>query len=68
MRATSYILDAALETLENRKSRYQSLGYQEEGCNENVNYSHNINEINPDKNMSKFTMILYLWLPKVIYC
>ena len=42
MKLTRHILNAAIETVETRKSRLQSLGYQEVGCVANVNYDNNI--------------------------
>ena len=71
MRVTSNILNAAIETLETRKSRWHSLGSQVEVCVENVNYTHNSNVLYPcfynlAKSMYKFTMILDLLILKGI--
>ena len=68
MRVTRQILNSGLETLEIRKRRCQSLGYQAAGCVTNVNYSLNINVLYPSKSMSRFTMIFNFYLSKGIYC
>ena len=67
MRATIQILDAALDKLETRKSRYHSLGSYVVCCVANSNVAHNINMLYPAKSISKFTMIFYLCLTKGIY-
>ena len=59
MRVTIHVLDAALETLETRKSRCHSLVSQVAGCVKNVNYDHNSNVLYKSKIMPKFTMIFH---------
>ena len=59
MWATIQILDAALETLQTRKSKCHILVSYEAGFVANSNSVQNSNVLYPDKIMSKFTMIFH---------
>ena len=64
MRVTIYILNAALETLVTMNIRCHSLVSHMECCVANVNSAHKSNVLYPDKSMSKFSMILHLYLTR----
>ena len=62
----SHILNAALETLETRKSRCHSLRLNMSGCVTNANYTHKSSLLYLFESMSKFSMILHFYLMKGI--
>ena len=66
MRITIQILNTVLETLQTRKRRCHSLGFQMSDCVTNNNSTHNSNVIYPVNSMSTYSIIFHFCLMKVI--
>ena len=66
MWVTIQILNTALDTLKNIKSRFHSLSCQTTGCATNINYTHKRNVLYLSQIIPKCNMIFHFWLMKCI--